>query len=92
MLVNPTLLEHEVFTDMLWAVFHFTDELLARDSITDLPSSDIMHLNYDAKRAFSALLVQWIHYMSHLKTDYPYLFSLETRRNPFNGSDDIIVR
>jgi hypothetical protein len=92
MLVNPTLLEHEIFTDMLWAVFHLTDELRARSSIADLPDSDMIHLNYDAERAYVALLVQWIHYMAHLKSDYPYLFSLEMRRNPFYDGNGIIVR
>ncbi len=84
MLENPNLLEHETFTDLLWAIFHLTDELLFRGSFADLPSTDIAHLNNDTRRAFKAILVQWISYMFHLKSDYPYLFSLEMRRNPFN--------
>lgn len=83
MLSNPNLLEHESFTDLLWAIFHLTDELLARESLEELPQSDAAHLNNDVKRAFNAMLSVWLIYMAHLKTDYPYLFSLELRRNPF---------
>jgi len=33
LLANPTLLEHEQFTDLLWAVFHLMEELEARPSL-----------------------------------------------------------
>jgi uncharacterized membrane protein SirB2 len=85
MLSNPNLLEHETFTDMLWAVFHLSDELNFRKTLDDLPESDMTHLSYDIKRALSTLLVQWINQMEHLKHSYPYLYSLEARRNPFSG-------
>lgn len=91
MLENPNLLEHETFTDLLWAIFHFTDELLARQNLNDLTYHDLAHLNNDALRAFKAILVHWIAYMSHLKTDYPYLFSLELRRNPFDEDSKIML-
>lgn len=86
MLENPNLLEHDAFTDMLWAVFHLTDELLARDSLNNLPRADIAHLEGDIERAFAALLRQWLANMEHLKATYPYLYSLEVRRNPFGES------
>ncbi len=35
LLENPNLLEHERFTDLLWAVFHLMDELSHRDTITE---------------------------------------------------------
>jgi len=92
MLSNPALLEHEAFTDMLWAVFHLTDELLARNSLDDLPEADISHLNNDVKRALGAILIHWIGYMNHIKTDYPYLFSIEMRRSPVNRDAGIVVR
>lgn len=92
MFANPNLLEHDTFTDMLWALLHLTDELIARNRMDNLPDSDIQHLAFDINRALSTLLVQWIHHMEHLKTDYPYLFSLELRRNPFNENSNIIVR
>ncbi|MCX7614641.1 MAG: hypothetical protein N2Z65_02650 [Clostridiales bacterium] len=92
MLENPNLLEHDTFTDMLWSVFHLTDELIARDSMIDLPETDLNHLAVDAQRAFSTLIVQWINHMEHLKSDYPYLFSLEVRRNPFNNKNSVVIR
>lgn len=92
MLENPNLLEHETFTDMLWSILHLADELLARENFDTLPDTDIKHLEIDIKRTVNAILVQWIGYMSHLKSDYPYLFSLEIRKNPFNNDRDIIIR
>lgn len=83
MLQNPNLLEHDTFTDLLFAVFHLTDELLCRSDLDDLPDPDLVHLNQDILRAFKALLLHWMHYMGHLQTDYPYLFSIELRKNPF---------
>lgn len=84
LLENPNLLEHESFTDLLWAVFHLTEELVKRQSINNLPTTDLEHLANDVKRAYASLVRQWIFYMEHLKKDYPYLFSLAVRTNPFN--------
>ncbi|MEI7885722.1 MAG: hypothetical protein WCI30_10305 [Clostridia bacterium] len=92
MLENPNLLEHDTFTDTLWAVFHLTDELVARTDFTDLPDTDLNHLSIDMKRAFSKLLVEWINYIVHLKSDYPYLFSMAIRKNPFNEHISVIIR
>ncbi len=91
MLENPNLLEHDTFSDMLWAVFHLTDELIARENIENLPEPDINHLASDAKRALDNILVQWINHMKHLKSDYPYLFSLEVRRSPFNEKNGVVI-
>jgi hypothetical protein len=82
LLENPLLLEHETFTDVLWSTFHFQEELAARDDFASLPASDLAHLAGDAERAYTHLLVQWVDYMMHLKTAYPYLFSLAVRMNP----------
>jgi len=92
MLGNPNLLEHDLFTDMLWAVFHLADELAARDSLAELPDSDLDHMAVDIKRALNALLVQWLSHMAHLLVEYPYLFSLEARRNPFQDEVSVIIR
>jgi hypothetical protein len=82
LLENPTLLEHERFTDLLWAVFHLEEELTARKALGDLPPSDLAHLAGDIDRAYCALLMQWLEYMVHLKRNYPYLFSFAARTNP----------
>ncbi|MBJ6750478.1 hypothetical protein [Geomonas anaerohicana] len=81
---NPNLLEHDSFTDLLWAVFHLIEELQARRALTGLPASDMDHLSGDIKRAHTYLLMEWLSYMAHLQKDYPYLFSLAVRMNPMN--------
>jgi len=83
LLENPTLLEHERFTDLLWAVFHLQEELTARRSLGSLSGPDRAHLAGDFDRAYSALLVQWLEYLVHLRRDYPYLFSFAARTNPW---------
>ncbi|MBN1522338.1 MAG: hypothetical protein JW928_07380 [Candidatus Aureabacteria bacterium] len=92
LLENPNLLEHESFTDLLWAVFHLTDELAHRKDLNKLPDTDYQHLSGDIKRAYQKLIVQWLDYMKHLKKDYPYLFSLSMRTNPFDSNASVEVK
>jgi hypothetical protein len=92
LLENPTLLEHESFTDLLWAVFHLAEELAARDDVTKLPDADREHLAGDIKRIYVLLVHQWVNYMAHLKDNFPYLFSLAMRTNPFDQEASPIVQ
>ncbi|MFH1835215.1 MAG: hypothetical protein ABH851_03390 [Methanobacteriota archaeon] len=92
LLENPTLLEHESFTELLRAVFHLTEELENRKSLKNLPESDVEHLQGDIVRAYGLLVVEWLDYMRHLKENYPYLFSLAMRTNPFDTHASPIVR
>lgn len=92
LLENPNLLEHESFTNMLWAVFHLAEELSFRQQLSELPDTDIQHLSGDIKRAYHLLVSEWLAYMKHLKGDYPYLFSLALRTNPFDSGSSVIVR
>jgi len=84
LLENPNLLEHESFTELLWAVFHLTEELAFREDVKRLIDTDYDHISGDIKRAYVLLISEWLSYMKHLKTDYPYLFSLAIRTNPFD--------
>ncbi|TGE31528.1 hypothetical protein [Desulfosporosinus sp. Sb-LF] len=84
MLENPNLLEHESFTELLWAVFHLTEELASRADLNHLSEADYHHFSGDIERAYSLLMVEWLTYMVHLKEDYPYLFSFSSRTNPFD--------
>jgi len=86
LLENPNLLEHESFTDLLWAVFHLTEELDARQDFRGLPDADRQHLGGDLKSVYGRLA-----YMEHLSADYPYLFSLALRTNPFDPSASPVV-
>jgi hypothetical protein len=81
---NPNLLEHDEFTDLLWAVFHLLEELEARPTLQGLSLADQEHLAGDLRRVYSHLLSGWVAYLQHLRDDYPYLFSLAVRKNPLN--------
>jgi hypothetical protein len=92
LLGNANLLEHDKFTDLLWAVFHLTDELEYRGDFDRLPAADLQHLAQDLRRAFQLLVLEWLAYMRHLKHDYPYLFSLAIRTNPFDSEASAIIK
>lgn len=92
LLENQNLLEHESFTDLLWSVFHLTEELEGRQDLKDLTPKDYEHICGDIQRAYRQLISQWLLYMRHLKADYPYLFSLAMRTNPFDNQATIAVR
>jgi hypothetical protein len=92
LLENPNLLEHESFTNLLWAVSHLTEELAYRKDLKDLPQKDYEHIAGDIKRAYTLLISEWLFYIKHLKSDYPYLFSLAIRTNPFDPSASVVIR
>ncbi len=93
MLENPNLFEHEQFTDLLWAIFHLTEELSFRgDELENLPEKDYKHIAEDLRRAYSQLTEQWLLYTLHLKENYPFLFSLAARINPMNPAASPIVK
>jgi voltage-gated potassium channel len=89
---NPNLLEHESFAELLRAILHLKEELLHRENLTDLPSADYDHLAGDIRRAYAALLPEWLDYIRYLKENYPYLFSLALRRNPFDRHASPVVQ
>jgi len=91
LLENPNLLEHERFTDLLWATFHLTEELEARKSLADCPEADIKHIANDIQRVYRQLIVEWLWYVEHLKSKYPYLFSLVARTHPFQEHPSPVV-
>ncbi|MBN2374942.1 MAG: hypothetical protein JXD22_00975 [Sedimentisphaerales bacterium] len=84
LLENQNLLEHESFTELLWAVSHLAEELSHRKNLENLTEKDGKHLAGDIKRASCILIREWLSYMEHLKNEYPYLFSLALRTNPFD--------
>ena len=91
LLENPVLLEHQDFTNLLRAVFHLNEELERRDALTDLPESDFSHLTGDVNRVYRLLSYEWLSYMRYLENNYPYLFSLAIRTNPFDQDASVIV-
>jgi hypothetical protein len=83
LLGNPSLLEHDRFTALLWAVTHLDEELDARPSVSDLPDEDLGHIAGDIQRLYDHLASEWLDYVEHLKANYPFLFSLILRTHPF---------
>jgi hypothetical protein len=92
LLENPNLLEHETFTDLLQAVFHLTEELDRRKEITNLSLADYHHLAGDINRVYNLLIYEWLQYMEHLMINYPYLYSLAMRMNPFDPEASIEIQ
>ena len=91
LLENPSLLEHDRFTDLLWAVTHLDEELEARPSLTGLPDKDLEHLAGDIRRMYDNLASEWLDYVQHLKSKYPFLFSLVLRTHPFQEQQSPII-
>jgi len=91
LLENPQLVEHENFIPLLLEIFHMTEELNIRKRLTDLPSPDYDHLSEDINRIYGYLIAEWLTYMKHLKQNYPPLFSLAMRTNPFDADASPMV-
>ena len=91
LLENPSLLEHDRFTDLLWAVTHLDEELEARTSLIGLPDKDLEHIAVDIQRMYDHLASEWLDYVQHLKSRYPYLFSLVLRTHPFQELQSPII-
>jgi voltage-gated potassium channel len=91
LLENPVLMEHQSFTDLMRAAFHVAEELAYRKSFDEIPLADLSHLGGDIKRSYHLLAAEWIVYMKYLKNNYPFLFSLAVRTNPFDSSGSVLI-
>ena len=92
MLENPTLQEHENFTDLIRAIFHLRDELLNRVDLSEMPETDRQHLEGDIVRIYKLLVLEWLSHMRYLKDNYGYLLSLALRVNPFDPEATPVVK
>lgn len=92
MMENQNLLEHDTFTDLILAVFHLCEELQARESFNNLPQNDYNHLSIDMIRIYKLLVFEWLNYLEHIKLEYPHLFSLAVRTNPFLFENCAIIK
>ncbi len=91
LLENPSLLENENFTNMLWAMFHLTEELDARTDLSQIPESDFEHLRGDISRSYGHLFKEWLMYMRHLHDNYPFLYSFAMRTSPIEPEKQVEV-
>ena len=92
LLANPNLMEHDRFTDLLWAVSHLLEELAARSSFEELPPADLAHLASDIRRVYALLAMEWLLYCRHLQSAYPYIYSIMVRIHPLQDAPSAIVR
>jgi len=92
LLESPYVLEHNRFADLQIALLHLKEELNTRPRLTDLPERDLDHLGVDLQRVYRLLTRQWLEYLQELQTQYPFLYSLAVRTNPFNPQADPVVR
>lgn len=85
---NPTLLEHENFSELLIAVNHLHDEMTLRSKLKDTTDykPDYRHWKTDIERVYKLSANQWIRYIEHLKEDYPFLYNAARVTNPFENS------
>lgn len=91
MMSNPSLLEHETFTDLLRAVFHLQEELSYRNTeldLRDMDALDVAHLKGDIERVYELLAEEWVHYMQHLYEEYSYLYYAAVIHNPYDFRDE----
>ena len=91
LLANPNILEHDRFTNLLWATTHLDEELEARESMSELPDKDLEHIAGDIKRLYEHLASEWVNYAEHLKANYPFLFSLVLRTHPFQENQSAVL-
>ena len=92
LLGNPSLLEHDHFTDLLWAVTHLDEELESRISVENLPEADLMHLAGDIERLYGRLVLEWLDYVEHLHNNYKFLYSLVLRTHPFQENPSAVIK
>jgi hypothetical protein len=62
-----------------------------RTDVNGLPLSDLNHLKEDTLRAYALLIREWFFYLQHLRDDYPYIYSLAIRNNPFDPNPVLFV-
>ncbi len=85
LIANPSLLEHDTFSELLMSVSHLHEELAMRSTLNreDINRKDREHLKKDLERAYGHLAQEWLYYMKHLKVRYPYMFVTAMVNNPF---------
>jgi hypothetical protein len=87
LIANPSLLEHESFSELLMSIFHLQEEFAMRDIDSDqnkMARHDVDHLTVDCIRAYKNISLQWLKYIQHLKVHYPYLFVTALIKNPYD--------
>ncbi len=77
---NPLLLEHEEFTDLLWALFHLIDEYRLREEFDQFSPEDLHHIEQDYTEVMKLLLVNYLANAKYLQEVYPNLYMTAARK------------
>ena len=84
LIVNPTLHEHESFSEVLMSMIHLYDELKQHGN-KPLSADDRLHMKVDIERVYRHLSEEWVSYMNRLQVEYPYLFLSAIKSNPYDN-------
>ncbi|GAA0865172.1 hypothetical protein [Paraclostridium tenue] len=79
---NESILQHQIFTDLLMSVIHLRDEIIFMEKDNEL-ELNINHLENDVIRVYKNISIQWISYLEYLQKSYPFLYNNAIRVNPF---------
>ena len=79
---NESILQHQIFTDLLMSVIHLRDEIIFMEKDNGL-ELNINHLENDVIRVYKNISIQWISYLEYLQKSYPFLYNNAIRVNPF---------
>ena len=83
MLDNPAIYEHEKFTDLLWGLLHLVEELRSHHAFDTLSQEEKEKIKEDIRDVYNLLTYEWINHAEYLRRNYPRMFSLAVRTNPF---------
>lgn len=79
---NESILQHQIFTDLLMSIVHLRDEIIFMEKDKD-SGFNINHLENDVIRVYKNISIQWISYLEYLSKSYPFLYNNAIRVNPF---------
>lgn len=79
---NESILQHQIFTDLLMSVIHLRDEIIFIEKDKGL-ELNINHVENDVIRVYKNISIQWISYLEYLQKSYPFLYNNAIRVNPF---------
>ncbi|MGL5415754.1 MAG: hypothetical protein ACRDAU_08860 [Clostridium sp.] len=85
-ITNPTLMEHEEFSDLATSLFYLRDELQDRYFKMECECGfcDKEHIARKINISYKLMVNGWVLYMKHLKVEYPQLFVKAMLKNPFD--------
>lgn len=79
---NESILQHQIFTDLLMSVIHLRDEIIFMEKDKE-SGFNTNHLENDVIRVYKNISIQWIFYLEYLSKSYPFLYNNAIRVNPF---------